>query len=79
MRRARWIGAALLCLGLSLRQTAPAQAVQSEATRSRRAEHADAGHPLSEEDLEVLKNLELLEHLGESDDLDLFLALSDGG
>jgi len=37
----------------------------------------DAGHPqLSEEDLEVLMNLDLLEHLGESDNLELLLALS---
>ena len=79
MRRARRIGAALLCLGLALRQGGLAQAVRSEPARSRTAGRADAGQPLSEEDLEVLKNLELLEHLGESDDLELFLLLSDAG
>ena len=48
----------------------------SEPSKSR--PHAwDAGHSqLSEEDLEVLMNLELLEHLGESDDLELLLVLS---
>jgi hypothetical protein len=77
VRTARWIGAALLCSSLGLRQVGLAQAVRSEPARPRTAERADAGHQLSEEDLEVLKNLELLEHLGESDDLELFLALSE--
>ena len=37
----------------------------------------DGGHSqLSEEDWEVMMNLELLEHLGESDDFELLLALS---
>ena len=76
MRRTRWLGAALLCLGLSLSPAGLTQVVRSKPARSRAAERADAGQSLSEEDLEVLKNLELLEHLGESDDLDLFLALS---
>lgn len=79
MRRTRWFGAALLCLGLALRQAGLAQAVRSEPACSRIAERTDAGQRLSEEDLEVLKNLELLEHLGESDDLELFLALSNPG
>jgi hypothetical protein len=73
------MGAALLCLSLAWCPAGLAHAVRSEPPRSRTAERADAGHPLSEEDLEVLKNLELLEHLGESDDLELFLALSDAG
>ncbi len=77
MRRTRWIGGSLLCVGLALGQVGFAQPVRSERTRPRTAERADAGQPLSEEDLEVLKNLELLQYLGESDDLELFLALSD--
>jgi hypothetical protein len=63
---------------LALRPTGFADPVRSEPARSRGPERSDAGsQPLSEEDLEVLKNLELLQHLGESDDLELFLALSD--
>jgi hypothetical protein len=71
------MGGALLCFGLALGQVGIAQPIRSEPARSRTAQRADAGQPLSEEDLEVLKNLELLQHLGESDDLELFLALSD--
>jgi hypothetical protein len=69
------MGAALLCL--ASHPVGLAQPVRSEAARSRAAERADAGHSLSEEDLEVLKNLELLQYLGESDELELLLALSD--
>jgi hypothetical protein len=75
VRTAHWMGAALLCL--ALHPVGLAQPVRSQPARSRTAERADAGQPLSEEDLEVLKNLELLQYLGESDDLELFLALSD--
>ena len=51
----------------------------SEPSKSR-PQALDAGQPqLSEEDLEVLMNLDLLEHLGESDDLELLLALSGSG
>jgi hypothetical protein len=69
------MGAALLCL--ALRQVGFAQPVRSEPARSSAVQRADAGHSLSEEDLEVLKNLELLQYMGESDDLELLLALSD--
>jgi hypothetical protein len=52
----------------------------TEPAKSTRPSPADGGHPqLSEEDLEVLMNLELLEHLGESEDLELMLALSGPG
>lgn len=37
----------------------------------------DAGAPLSSEDLEVVENLELLEHMPESDVLDLLLLAPD--
>jgi hypothetical protein len=36
---------------------------------------ADAGHEVSPEDLEVIQNLELLEHLEESTDLELLQEL----
>ncbi len=69
------MSAALLCL--ALRPVGLAQPVKSQPARSRTAQRPDAGQPLSEEDLEVLKNLELLQYMGESDELELLLALSD--
>lgn len=58
-------------------QDASPPPAQSTRTQSPRASAPDAGVTLSPEDREVVENLDLLEHLDESRDLDTLMTLSE--